>query len=240
MPPTPPLVTVCIDDTDRPGSRSTARLARSIIELLAPRYRCHSLTTHAHLPAIGQSQDQGGNRSACMRFEDRPELVLDELVHEVRCLVLEDLLEGSHPGLCAGRRIPDSVQDFGRRSSSEPLSPEEAHRLAGASGLTLEGLAGTGRGVVGALAGAGLAAAGGPGTYLWLVGRPLDLNGLVSPRKLAQLGIEHLLDARTGQPLPLRPLWVDRELHPAMVDARPVVYVQTTESGSLAFVHQGE
>ncbi len=235
----PPLVTICIDDTDRPGSRSTARLALSILELLAPRYRCHTLTTHPHLPSPGLSWDSEGNSSACMRLVDQPGLDLDGLVHEIRCLLLEDLMAGSNPGLCAGRQISPAVQAFAERSRSEHLELEEAHELATASGLLLEGLAGTGRGVIGALAGAGMAAAGGPGTYLQLGGGPLDINGLISPRKLSKLGIEHLVDAHSGELLPLRPLWVERALYPSMLDHRPVVYVQTTDSGSMAFVHQG-
>ncbi len=232
----PPLVTVCIDDTDRPGDRSTARLALGILEVLGGRYRCHSLTIHPHLSAPGLTWEEKGNHSACMRFVDEPGLNLDDLVHEVHCLVLEDWREGSHPGLCAGREIPVEVQEFAQRSRLQKLTIQQAQTVAARCGLVLEGLGGTGRGVIGALAGAGMAAAGGPGTYLQLGPKPSELSGLISPRKLGRLGVERFLDATTGQDVEVRPLWVYRKLHPAMVEGEPVVYVQTTDSGALAFV----
>lgn len=232
----PPLYTVCIDDTDRPGARSTARLAQSILELLAPRYRCWSLTIHPHLREDRPRGDSGGNHSACMRFEDTEKLDVDDLIHQIRCLVLEDLVEGSNPGLCAGRRFSPEVRAFAARSRTERLEAEEAEDLARASGLHLEGLAGTGRGIIGALAGAGMAAAGGPGTFLQLGSTPMRLRGLISPRKLTKLGIEHFVDAHSGVPVPVRPLWSDRHLRPVMRAGRPVVLVESTPSGSLAFV----
>jgi hypothetical protein len=233
-----PLVVVCIDDTDRPGTRSTARLALSILELLAPRYRCHSLTTHPHLLASAPSWKERGNHSACMRFLDEPGLDLPDLVHEIRCLILEDQVEGSNPGLCAGRRFAPPVLDFAHRSRSERLELDEARALASASDLILEGLAGDGRGMIGALAGAGMAAAGGPGSYLQIGDAPIDLGGLLAPRKLRALGIDRFVDVHSGQDVPMRPLWVERKLHPSMVYGQPTVMVETTESGSLAFVHR--
>jgi hypothetical protein len=173
-----------------------------------------------------------------MRFLDGPDLDDDDLIHQIRCLVLEDLVAGSNPGLCAGRHISKAVQAFAQRSRSERLDVAEAHALAADSGLRLEGLAGTGAGIIGALAGAGMAAAGGPGTFLRLGDTPLELRGLLSPRKLARLGIEHFVDAASGVPVPVRPLWADQPLRPAMLRGRPVVYVESTTSGSLAFVRK--
>ncbi len=232
------LVLVCIDDTDGPGFRSTARLALSILELLAPRYRCHSLTTHPHFLGGAPSWKERGNHSACMRFVDEPGLDLGELVHEIRCLILEDLVPGSNPGLCAGRHFDPEVLAFAQRSRSERLGLDEARALATESELTLEGLAGSGLGMIGALAGAGMAAAGGPGTYLQIGPTPIDLGGLLPPRKLRALGIERFVDVHTGQDVPMRPLWVARKLHPSMVYGMPTVMVETTESGSLAFVRR--
>ena len=199
----PALVTVCIDDTDGPDSRGTAKLALSIIAVLQPRLRCFSLTTHPHLRGDNELFDLDRNHSSCLRFHGEPGLDLGELVHEIRCLVLEDLVQGSNPGICVGRQIPDEVQAFAERSRNERLESNEAHALALAHGLHLEALAGDGSGVIGALAGAGTAAAGGPGTYLQLGEAPLDLRGLISPRKLVAIGIEHLVDVNSGVPIPL-------------------------------------
>lgn len=237
---TPPLFTVCIDDTDRPGARGTERLALGIVGLLAPRFPCHAITSHPHLRDGLLSVDPQGNRSCCMRFVDVPDADTDDLVHQIRCLVLEDLVAGSNPGLCAGRTISPAVQAFAQRSRSERLTESDAHALAADSGLLLEGLSGSGCGVIGALAGAGMAAAGGPGTFLQLGDTPLELRGLLSPRKLARIGIEHFVDAASGVPVPVRPLWADQPLRPAMLRGRPVVYVESTASGSLAFVRKDD
>jgi len=235
---TPPLVTVCIDDTDRPGDRDTSRLALGILAVLAPRYRCHSLTTHPHLPGWGSVDGAGGNRSAAMRFVDGPGLELEELVHEIRCLVLEDLLPGSHPGICAGRSFSMAARLLAAESRERIISPDEARAAAEASGLLLEGLAGTGRGVVGALAGAAMAAAGGPGTYLQLGDTPLDHSGLMPPRKLRALGIERFVDVGSGADVAMRPLEVDRGLRPVMLGGQPVVLVQLSESGRVAYAQR--
>jgi hypothetical protein len=227
-------VTVCIDDTDRPRARGTDKLALSILDTLDPRYRCRSLTLHPH----GGLLPGTTSRSCCMRFEDHPELDLDELVHEVRCLMLEDLVEGSAPALCAGRHIPLAAMAFARRSRHERLDPAEAFAIAAAGGLILEALTSQERGVVGALAGAGMAAAGGPGSYLQLGSTPLEHSGLISHRKLARVGIERFLDVHTGEPVEPRPLWVPDKLRPSMIDGLPTLLVETTESGTLAFAEQ--
>jgi len=83
-----------------------------------------------------------------------------------------------------------------------------------------------------------MAAAGGPGTYLQLGDTPLDHSGLMPPRKLRALGIERFVDVGSGADVAMRPLEVDRGLRPVMLGGQPVVLVQLSESGRVAYAQR--
>ena len=235
-----PLVTVCIDDTDMPDTRGTNKLALSMLLELRDKYRCHSLTKHPHLrhPDIPYTH---GNNSCCIRLQRDPELEVDALIDDVRRLMNEDFIEGSDPGLCVTTQpLPPAVQRFALRSRREVLTMEEARALAGEHRIHLEGLGGTNQGIIGALAGAGTAAAGGPGAFLQLGDVPLDFGGLVSPGELARLGIRHLIDHQSDLEVEPRPLWVPKKLRPSMRGGQPVVFVKPTQTGELSFVRRDD
>ncbi|MFH1469333.1 MAG: ABC transporter substrate-binding protein [Pseudomonadota bacterium] len=234
-----PPITVCLDDTDMPGTRGTNKLALAMVRALAPRYRCLSVTKHPHLqhPDIPYTHR---NNSCCILLERPPGLDLDALIAELEAMMLADFIEGSDPGLCVALEVPPEVQDFGRRSREEVLTMAEAEALARGAGVYLRGLGGTSQGIIGALAGAGTMAAGEPGAYLQLGARPLDLGGLISPEILLDLGIHGLLHADSGHALAPAPLRVPKKLRPSLRGGAPVIFARPAGDGILDFVRRDD
>jgi hypothetical protein len=193
------------------------------------------MTKHPHLrhPDIPYTH---GNNSCCMIFEPSPDQGPEELIAILRQEMLDDFIEGSDPGLCVATSIPDEVKTWGERSRSEVLTMDEARAIAARHGLHLEGLGGTDQGIIGALAGAGSAAAGQPGQYLMIGSRELDFGGVLQPDELAALGITRFLDAATHQPVPAAALRVPKKLRPTMRDGGPVVFVERLDDAMCQLV----
>jgi hypothetical protein len=87
-----------------------------------------------------------------------------------RAFLLEHSAPGSDAGLCvtAVEAVADGITAFGTRAKREVVKVAEASELAASIGAHLEGLTGTGLGVIGALAAVGLRAAANDGRFLWL------------------------------------------------------------------------
>lgn len=215
------MILVGIDDTDMPETRGTNRLALAIAEVLP--WPVLSVTKHPHLqdPRIPFTHH---NHSVVLEVDaDDPVAVADAMEREI----LADFIPGSDPGLCVAVAVPAVVRAFGERSLREILDPAEARALAARGGLILRGLGGTELGVIGALAGVGQRASGGPGACLRLAGRTLDDQGRTwLPDELRALGVHHLVDAGTGDALPLLPLHTERRLRPLLMGGAPVVHAR--------------
>jgi hypothetical protein len=169
-----------IDDTDNLESRGTGHLARMLglrlEELRLAQLR--SITRHQLLvsPLIPYTSH---NSSACLRIESTSGL--EELAGACREFLLRESAAGSDVGLCLTmeKQASQTVQIFGGRAKVEVLKKSDALDLAGQQVIFLEGLTGTGGGVIGALAGVGLCAAGNDGRFLWLPGLR-ELQGVYS------------------------------------------------------------
>jgi hypothetical protein len=161
-----------IDDTDNLESRGTGHRARMLGLGLqdAGLGRLAAITRHQLLvhPKIRYTSH---NSSACL-VVDAPDGSAAATVAFCRAFLLAESAPGSDAGLCvaAWDAVEATVQAFGARAKREVLAPGEASDLAAQAGLILEGLTGDGGGVIGALAGVGLRAAGDDGRFLWLPG----------------------------------------------------------------------
>lgn len=183
-----------IDDTDNLESRGTGHRARQLGLLLQENGLAvlKGITRHQLLvsPEIPYTSH---NSSACLEVEIDPEKL--SRVREVcRDFLLDDSALGSDAGLCVLPReqVSESVRNFGKRAKCEVLKKEEAEQLAKQEQIFLEGLTGTGGGIIGSLAGVGLRAAGNDGRFLWLKGIR-EIEGCNSVDNiLALTGIEEL------------------------------------------------
>jgi hypothetical protein len=221
------LIYIGLDDTDNATSRGTGRLARAIAASLSERYSVRGVTRHQFLvdPRVPYTSHNSG--AAIHVLEDTP-VDLVALADEVQAITLADFQEGSDPGLCVAREVAPEMIEFGRRAKTEFVRQSEARAIAARCGCILRGLGGTQDGVIGALAGVGLASTGEDGRFL-LVGRSRELQGVQTVQAILECGIAQIrtLD---GQVLENGLVETSGKLRPAFRDNQPVLVV-TRQSG---------
>jgi hypothetical protein len=166
------------------------------------------------------------NSSLCigLKTDNSP----DEFFEPAAKFLLDNFREGSDPGLCVCRLedITPQIMDFGLRAQKEVLTKEQAISLAAGHGIFLRELGGTGGGVIGALAGAGLKAEGNSGRYIDLPGIR-DVNGVITVSELLSMtDIESVINAR-GENLNGDDVVDSRDwMRPSLVGGRPVLRVR--------------
>jgi hypothetical protein len=160
---------VCIDDTDDLDSMGTGEVA----ELLAAgivehgwgavgRVTRHQLLIH---PDIAYTSH---NSSMCFEAEIAPE-ALTELTRWAGEFLADHSVEAADPGLAIvgleSLRDPGALMAYGRAAKEKVFAKEDAYALAAQLGVHLSEHGGTGLGVIGALAGAGLKLTGSDGRF---------------------------------------------------------------------------
>lgn len=159
-----------IDDTDNLESRGTGYRARMLCQRLMADHLAQGrgITRH-QLLVSPQIPYTSHNSSACLDIEAEPGH-LNDLWELCRDFLLADSAPGSDAGLClaAFEQADADVRAYGCRAKQEVLTKDAAASLAVAKAIRLEGLTGTGGGIIGALAGVGLRAGGEDGRYLWM------------------------------------------------------------------------
>jgi hypothetical protein len=166
------------------------------------------------------------NSSATIVVKSEKQVDLQAVFQQVKECMLADFQAGSDPGLCVASAVPQEITEFGRKAKVELVTQEEARQLAEKHGIRLEGLGGTQGGVIGALAGVGLAASGEDGRYV-LVGSLRELTGLQPVDTVLASGVDHL-QTMDGQRI-TQGLIQASKLRPARRGGLPVAYVQWEE-----------
>lgn len=180
-------ILIGIDDTDNLETHGTGRCARQLGETLAAGglAEVDGITRHQLLidPRIPYTSH---NSSACLLARTTTDQ-LPDLIAAARAFLLRESAPGSDAGLCvAGQsQVTAAHQDFGQRAKREVLTIDQARGFAQGDGLTLEGLTGTGGGIIGALAAVGLRAGGNDGRFLWLKGIR-EISGGYTAQQLRQ------------------------------------------------------
>ena len=224
------MIYVGIDDTDVLGSPGTNKLARWLIDRLAPRYRSllairHQLLFDPRVPYTSK------NSSASLLFEDGGAGSLDLLAKELRHLMQEWFIEGSDPGLCLTRHVPPEITAFGVRCQQEVVHQRDARALAAKWEILLDGLGGTNDGVIGALAAVGLAADGNDGRVVSIAGAPDDLADWQEIAVLHRRGVDEVCCEATGSVHHHGRVDVGKHLRPSFRDGRVVLFVEQTDDG---------
>lgn len=160
-------ILISIDDTDTTESRGTGRLARAIAGALHPHgivtgVTRHQLLVHPDIPYTSH------NSCAVIHLDPENSVQISDLMNTVRTIMLDDFIAGSDPGLAVEflERIRPDVVAFGQEAKQRVLSQKDATNLAERNEIPLVGLGGTCDGVIGALAGLGLAASGNDGRFV--------------------------------------------------------------------------
>jgi hypothetical protein len=192
-------ILVSIDDTDILNSRGTGRLARGIADSLAAYYPVYGVTRHQLFvhPDIPYTSH---NSCAVIHVQASGASAADTIFSLVQQVMLDDFIEGSDPGLAvapAGQVTPPLIA-FGKDAKNTILTQESARRLAENLNICLKGLGGTQDGVIGAMAGLGLAVNLNDGRFLQR-GKIRDMVGSCTVQQLLAAGIDEVctLDGRT-------------------------------------------
>ncbi|WP_414469789.1 ABC transporter substrate-binding protein [Methanobacterium sp. ACI-7] len=192
------MIYVCVDDTDNLKSRGTGRLARAIAAKLSEKYPLvgvtrHQLYVHPDIPFTSH------NSCAVIHLDTDDKESIDDIFEIAKKEIQDDFIEGSDPGLSVAHesQITPSLIAYAKDAKDTVLTQEKARTLAKNLNIRLEGLGGTEDGVIGSMAGLGLAYAGNDGRFL-LKDSIRDLLGPQPVEKLIEAGIDaiYTLDGR--------------------------------------------
>ncbi len=214
-----------IDDTDTRESRGTGRLARTIAAELARRYTVTGVTRHQLFvhPAVPYTSH---NSSAVIHIEETGNGAAADVFATAKELMLADFIEGSDPGICvaAGSAVGDEVSRFGLSAKTSLVTQEEARALARGAGILLKGLGGTEDGVIGALAGVGLAASGNDGRFVQK-GTIRDLRGIQTVAAILASGVDRV-QTRDGAAVGEGTVAIRKFPKPAFIGGNAVLFVE--------------
>lgn len=217
---------VGIDDTDNPGSRGTGRLARNIAAELGTRFDLYGVTRHQLFvhPDIPYTSH---NSSAVIHLKGCSTADVSRIFRTAKKLMLADYIEGSDPGLAVAtsEQVAPCVAAFGMDAKRTIVTMDRAEKLALNVGIVYEGLGGTCGGIIGAIAGIGLASTGSDGRFL-MKGHTRDLKYCVRtlPEVLAS-GIDQVATI-DGRPVNGGRVDLGRSANPSFVHGKAVLFVE--------------
>jgi hypothetical protein len=182
------MIFIGIDDTDNAESGGTGRVARGIAACLRERFPVLGVSRHQFLvdPRVPYTSNNSGN----VIHLPTDSADLNQLAAWVSELLLERCLPGSDPGLCVARG-DCAGHPWGAAVQTELVHQEQAFAVAAELKAILRPLGGTGDGVIGALAGAILAAGGNDGRFVE-VGRTREMTADVTVAELLQAGVKEV------------------------------------------------
>ncbi len=160
-------ILISIDDTDNLESPGTGALASQLAMELGEKgwgrpgfITRHQLLVHPDIPYTSH------NSAMCFAAEIDA-ASLEHIIRHAAAFLGRESAPGSDPGLCvvAVDRLADAAPliAFGKRAKETVLTMTEAYTVAQSLGVHLSEHGGSGQGVIGALAGAGLRLSGNDG-----------------------------------------------------------------------------
>lgn len=233
-------VYIGIDDTDIPGSRGTGRLAHDIGKALPDRYRAYAITRHQLFmhPDIPYTSH---NSNAVIHVDASGKEACAEIFKIAKKVMLEQFLEGSDPGLAVAdaRQIRPPLIVMSQDAKIKILDQELPRTLAKNLGIVLEGIGGTEDGIIGAMAGLGLAVTNDDGRYL-LRGSLRTIRNETDVETLLANGVDsiYLPDGRevTSGTIKIRE---NQYPKPSPVAGKAVLFVQEAGKGEyLAYMRR--
>jgi tRNA(Ile2) C34 agmatinyltransferase TiaS len=226
------MIYVGIDDTDTLNSRGTGRLARSIAQAIAKKYPVfgvtrHQLFVHPSIPFTSH------NSCAVIHVEAAAE-AQEEIFDLTKKMMLADFIEGSDPGLATAHnvQITPAIVAFGQDAKTIVVTQQRARELAANCKIHFEGLGGTEGGVIGAIAGLGLASLKSDGRFL-LKGKNRELTGVRSVQEILAAGIDEVLTLK-GEDVGNRKVQIPKNATPSFIDGKAVLFVEERDGSLVA------
>jgi hypothetical protein len=231
-------ILISIDDTDDIDTRGTGEIAELLADGLfeAGLALCGRVTRHQLLvhPDIAYTSH---NSSMCFPAESA-EGDLEAIIARCQTALEVESAEASDPGLCvvALERLerPDALVEYGREAKARVIAKDEAYRTAAELGVHLSEHGGTGIGVIGALAGAGLRLSGGDGRFKGKFAIPGDQDGVAHVAGIKGCGVD---EVRTldGEELPDEArVLAGEECKLVLLDGRAVLLVRPAPPSAAA------
>lgn len=230
---------IAMDDTDSLKSRGTGRLARAAAEEVAKELNVsgvtrHQLYVHEDIPFT--------SHNSCAVLHIDGEDVSDKkwIFETVKEVMLNDFIEGSDPGVavaCADE-ITAPLIAFGRDAQKEVMTQNNARKLAKNLGIRLEGLGGTEDGVIGTMAGLGLAKGGNDGRFIQ-TGNIREICGPSDIATLIDAGVD-LVYTTDGRIVENGRVIIEegKSVKPCPVDGKAVLFVEEID-GAFYSVKRG-
>jgi len=183
---------VGIDNTGNSGSVGTGKFARQIAGEISKKYPVYGVTRHQFY-VHHDINFSLHNFCAVIHVDTEKEYVVD-VFEIVKNKMHADFNEGSNPGLAVAHEscISPAVVAYGKDAKDGILTQERAWNLAKNSNILLEGFGETENGVIGAMAGLGLAFTRNDGRFLQ-IGKIRKLKGPEPVEKLIDAGIEKVI-----------------------------------------------
>ncbi|MCW4005976.1 MAG: ABC transporter substrate-binding protein [Candidatus Bathyarchaeota archaeon] len=222
------MIYLGLDDTDSLNSRGTGRLARDVATAIAQDYPVFGVTRHQLL--VHPDIPFTSHNSCAVIHIDAPKTAADPIFETAKKLLLSDFIEGSDPGLAIadGSQIAPAVVAFGQDAKTSITNQERAKSVARHSKIRLEGLGGTCGGIIGAVAGLGLASLGNDGRFL-LKGKNRELTGVRSVQEVLSAGIDQVVKAN-GETVTSGQITVLKNATPSFLQGRVVLFVEECDN----------
>lgn len=230
-------ILVSIDDTDNLESRGTGELASIIAEQLeengwgkASFVTRHQLLVHPEIPYTSH------NSAMCFTAK-LVEGALEKVIDHASSFLERESAPGSDPGLCVAVidqvAASDALIAFGKKAKESVLTKEDAYAMAASLGVHLSEHGGTGHGVIGALAGAGLRLGGNDGRLKGSIRLPASCN-MVSVQTLLTLPEVDKVQCLAGKEVRDEDLvyFIDDKAKTVMLGGESVMLVTAAEAGS--------
>ncbi len=222
------LFLIGLDDTDNNTTENTGSLAERLGFRLQERRLCQlvSITCHQLLkdPSIVYTS---ANQCVCL-LVDADHDARRDLELACREFLLRECAPGSNAGFClsAWTGVAPTVIAWGEQAKTTLLSRQEAISLARESNISIAGFTGSGVGVIGALAAAGLYFSGNDGRFLWLPGLH-SLHGTYTFLELLNAcRINRVENMRGRLPLPNHRINIGEGAYPILRDGKSLLLVE--------------
>ncbi len=231
-------ILLSIDDTDDIDSRGTGEIAELLAQGLeeAGLARCGSVTRHQLLvhPDIAYTSH---NSSMCFPAEIA-EIDLEAITLRCQRALAAESAEESDPGLCivVVERLESSraLVEYGREAKVRVIAKDEAYRTASELGVHLSEHGGTGIGVIGALAGAGLRLSGNDGRFKGKFAIPGDEDGVACVDSIRKYGVDEVRTLDGEELADDARVLVGEECKLVLLDGRAVLLVKPAPSSAAA------
>ncbi|OEC84286.1 MULTISPECIES: ABC transporter substrate-binding protein [Methanobacterium] len=216
---------VGIDDTGNSESVGTGKFARIIAGEISKKYPVYGVTRHQFYvhPDINFSLHNFG----AVIHVDTEEEYVDNIFESVKEVMQDNFNNGSNPGLAVAHEscISPAVVAYGKDAKETVIISKRAWNLALNSNIQLESIGGNGSGVIGAVAGLGLAYAGNDGRFLQ-IGRIRKLKGPQPVEKLIGAGIDGIFTP-DGRPITKGIIFNegDKPVKPCPVNGEVILFV---------------